>query len=176
MSGRHRIAAVETFLVPPGWLLVRVETDTGVVGWGEAGAQTRARTIATAIDELTGLAIGHDAAQIERLWQRLTRSGFYRGGAILSAAVAGIDEALWDIAGKVHDCPVHELLGGAVRDRQWVYCWVGGGGGEPRRAGGARRRAAGERAHGGQDDDAPAVAGGPSRRDRRGRRQRPRAA
>jgi galactonate dehydratase len=70
--------------------------------------------------------IGADPAPIEDHWQVLAKGGFYRGGPVLSSALAGIDQALWDIAGKVHGVPVHALLGGPVRDRARVYGWIGG--------------------------------------------------
>jgi galactonate dehydratase len=70
--------------------------------------------------------IGEDPLKIENHWQVLTKGGFYRGGPVLSSAVAGIDQALWDIAGKTYGAPVHALLGGPVRDRVRVYAWVGG--------------------------------------------------
>jgi galactonate dehydratase len=70
--------------------------------------------------------IGTDPLPIEDHWQVLTKSGFYRGGPVLSSAVAGIDQALWDIAGKVRGAPVHELMGGPVRERIRVYAWIGG--------------------------------------------------
>lgn len=120
------IARVETFLVAPRWLLVRIETNDGVVGWGEATCEGRSDTVATAVNEMAELLIGKPADRIEDHWQVLTKGSFYRGGSILSSAVAGIDMALWDILGKRTGRPVHELLGGAVRDRIRVYCWVGG--------------------------------------------------
>jgi galactonate dehydratase len=70
--------------------------------------------------------VGTDPLRIEEHWQVMAKGGFYRGGPVLSSAVAGLDQALWDIAGKVRDAPVHELLGGPVRDRTRVYSWVGG--------------------------------------------------
>ncbi|HEX3618613.1 MAG TPA: galactonate dehydratase [Solirubrobacteraceae bacterium] len=121
-----KITDVETFVVPPRWLFCRIATDEGVVGWGEPIIEGRAATVRAAVHELSDYLIGADPLLIERHWQTLTKGGFYRGGPILSSAVAGIDQALWDIAGKVHGVPVHELLGGAVRDRARVYAWVGG--------------------------------------------------
>ena len=120
------IARIETFMVPPRWLFVRVETDQGIVGWGEPVVEGRAETVRTAVEQLSELIIGRDPRQIEDLWQLMTRGGFYRGGPILSSAVAGIDQALWDIAGKDLGVPVHRLLGGYVRDKIRVYGWVGG--------------------------------------------------
>ncbi len=121
-----KIERIETFLVPPRWLFCRVETSDGVVGWGEPVVEGRAEVVRTAIDVLSEYLIGQDPLQIERHWQILTKGGFYRGGPVLSSAVAGLDHALWDIAGKVYGAPVSSLLGGRVRDRARVYAWVGG--------------------------------------------------
>jgi galactonate dehydratase len=121
-----KIERIETFLVPPRWLFCRIETSDGVVGWGEPVVEGRAEVVRTAIDVLSEYLIGQDPLQIERHWQILTKGGFYRGGPVLSSAVAGLDHALWDIAGKVYDAPVSSLLGGRVRDRARVYAWVGG--------------------------------------------------
>jgi galactonate dehydratase len=121
-----RIRSIETFLVPPRWLFCRVETDDGVVGWGEPVIEGRAATVRTAVQELAEVLIGADPLRTEDHWQTMTKAGFYRGGPILASAVAGLDQALWDIAGKVHGVPVHELLGGPVRERMRMYGWVGG--------------------------------------------------
>jgi galactonate dehydratase len=121
-----KITSIETFLVPPRWLFCRIGTDEGVVGWGEPVIEGRAGTVRAAVHELSELLIGADPLCIEDHWQVLTKGGFYRGGPVLSSAVAGIDQALWDIAGKVRNAPVHELLGGPVRDRVRIYSWVGG--------------------------------------------------
>jgi galactonate dehydratase len=121
-----KIERIETFLVPPRWLFCRIETSDGVVGWGEPVVEGRAEVVRTAIETLSEYLIGKDPLQIERHWQILSKGGFYRGGPVLSSAVAGLDHALWDIAGKVYGAPVHALLGGRVRDRVRVYAWVGG--------------------------------------------------
>lgn len=121
-----RIARLETFLVAPRWLFLRVETDDGVVGWGEPVLEGRASVVQAAVEEFAPLLIGRDPLLIEDTWQLLTKGGFYRGGPVLSSAVAGIDQALWDIAGHHFDTPVYQLLGGAVRDRIRVYGWVAG--------------------------------------------------
>ncbi|MDO3704989.1 galactonate dehydratase [Micromonospora sp. C28SCA-DRY-2] len=120
------IARVETFLVAPRWLFVRVETTDGIVGWGEATCEGRSETVRTAVEQLSELLVGQDALRIEDHWQVMTKGSFYRGGPILASAVAGLDQALWDIAGKHFGAPVHQLLGGPVRDRIRVYGWVGG--------------------------------------------------
>lgn len=121
-----RISRIETFLVPPRWLFVRVETDTGIVGWGEPVVEGRSETVRTAVEQLSELLLGEDPLRIEDHWQVMTKGSFYRGGPILSSAVSGLDQALWDIAGKVLGVPVHQLLGGHVRDRIRMYGWVGG--------------------------------------------------
>ncbi len=121
-----KITAVDTFAVAPRWLFCRVETDAGIVGWGEPVVEGRADVVRAAVHELAPLLIGEDPRRIEAHWQVLTKGGFYRGGPVLSSAVAGLDQALWDILGKSLDVPVHALLGGAVRDRVRVYGWIGG--------------------------------------------------
>ncbi|MEV5715070.1 galactonate dehydratase [Amycolatopsis mediterranei] len=121
-----KITAIETFLVAPRWLFLKVSTDEGLSGWGEPVVEGRAETVRAAVHELSELLIGQDPLRIEDHWQVLRRGGFYRGGPVLSSALAGFDQALWDIAGKVRNAPVHELLGGPVRDRVRVYSWVGG--------------------------------------------------
>ncbi|GEC08223.1 galactonate dehydratase [Streptomyces spinoverrucosus] len=121
-----KIARIETFLVPPRWLFCRIETDDGVAGWGEPVVEGRAEVVRAAVDVLAEYLIGQDPLRIQDHWQVLTKGGFYRGGPVLSSAVAGLDQALWDIAGKTYGAPVHALLGGPVRDRVRVYAWVGG--------------------------------------------------
>lgn len=121
-----KITRIETFLVPPRWLFCRVETDEGLVGWGEPVVEGRAETVRAAVDELSDLLIGQDPRRIEDLWQTMTKAAFYRGGPVLSSTVAGIDQALWDILGHSLGVPVYQLLGGAVRDKARVYGWIGG--------------------------------------------------
>ena len=120
------IERVETFLVAPRWLFVRVETSAGLVGWGEATCEGRSETVRTAVHQLAELVVGQDPENIEDHWQIMTKGSFYRGGPILASAVSGLDQALWDIKGKRYATPVHQLLGGAVRDRIRMYGWVGG--------------------------------------------------
>ncbi|MEV6423561.1 galactonate dehydratase [Streptomyces sp. NPDC051662] len=121
-----KITSLRTYLVAPRWCFLRIDTDEGVTGWGEPVIEGRAHTVATAVDELGDYLIGQDPLRIEDHWQVLTKGGFYRGGPILSSAVAGIDQALWDIKGKALGVPVWQLLGGNVRDRARVYSWIGG--------------------------------------------------
>ena len=121
-----KITALHTYLVPPRWLFLRIDTDEGISGWGEPVLEGRAETVRAAIGELSDVLIGADPLRIEDNWQVLTRGGFYRGGPVLSSAVAGIDQALWDIAGHAYGVPVHQLLGGRVRDQVRMYAWIGG--------------------------------------------------
>lgn len=121
-----KIVRVETFLVAPRWLFCRIETDDGVVGWGEPVVEGRAEVVRAAVDVLAEHLVGQDPLRIQDHWQVMTKGGFYRGGPVLSSAVAGLDQALWDIAGKTYGAPVHALLGGPVRDSVRVYAWVGG--------------------------------------------------
>lgn len=121
-----KITALTTYLVAPRWCFLRIDTDEGLIGWGEPVVEGRAHTVAAAVAELSDHLIGADPMSIERHWQTLTKGGFYRGGPILSSAVAGIDQALWDIAGKALGVPVWQLLGGAVRERIRMYGWIGG--------------------------------------------------
>jgi galactonate dehydratase len=121
-----KITQLTTYAVPPRWLFLKVETDEGVVGWGEPVVEGRAATVAAAVAELSDYLVGRDPRNIEDLWTVLYRGGFYRGGAVLMSALAGIDQALWDIKGKALGVPAHELLGGRVRDRIRVYSWIGG--------------------------------------------------
>ena len=121
-----KITRFETFLVPPRWLFLKIETDEGLAGWGEPVVEGKAETVRAAVHEFEPYLIGQDPMRIEDLWQKMFRGCFYRGGAVLMSAIAGIDQALWDIKGKFYRAPVHELLGGAVRDRMRVYTWIGG--------------------------------------------------
>jgi len=121
-----KITRLTTFLVPPRWLFLKVDTDDGVTGWGEPVVEGRAHTVAAAVEELSDYLLGKNPLAIEDHWNVLYRGGFYRGGPILMSALAGIDQALWDIKGKALGVPVHELLGGPCRQRIRVYSWIGG--------------------------------------------------
>ena len=123
----NQIIDYELFEVPPRWLFLRIETTDGLVGWGEPVIEGRSRTVETAVRELMdNYLVGEPADPIEDHWQTMYRGGFYRGGPILMSAIAGIDQALWDIKGKRFGAPVHDLLGGAARERIRVYQWIGG--------------------------------------------------
>ena len=121
-----KIGRIETFLVPPRWLFVRVETEDGAVGWGEASLEGWAEAVDGAFEALRDRFIGHDARRIEDIWQVGYRGGFYRGGPVLMSALAGLDQALWDLKGKALGLPAWEMMGGKVRDSIRAYAWIGG--------------------------------------------------
>jgi len=121
-----KITKMETFVVPPRWLFLKIETDEGITGWGEPIVEGKAHTVKAAVEELSGYLIGKNPLDIEDHWQAMYRGGFYRGGPILMSAIAGIDQALWDIKGKFHQAPVYQLMGGACRSKIKVYSWIGG--------------------------------------------------
>ncbi|WP_368659024.1 galactonate dehydratase [Metabacillus halosaccharovorans] len=121
-----KITGYELFQVPPRWLFLKIMTDEGIIGWGEPVIEGKAATVAAAVKELMEGLMGKDPHRIEDHWNMMYRSGFYRGGPILMSAIAGIDQALWDIKGKYFEAPVYELLGGACRDLIRVYSWIGG--------------------------------------------------
>jgi galactonate dehydratase len=116
-----RITRLETFLVKPRWIFLKVHTDAGIVGLGEPLLEGRAKTVATAIQEIEPYLIGQDPRRVVHHWQAIYRHAFYRGGPILTSALSGIDQALWDIKGKLLGVPVYELLGGPTRERVRVY-------------------------------------------------------
>lgn len=121
-----KITNFRLYSVKPRWLFLAIDTDEGVTGWGEPVIEGRSHSVAAAVEELSTYLIGKDPRRINDHWQTLYRGGFYRGGPILMSAIAGIDQALWDIKGKVLGQPVYELLGGLVRDKMKTYSWVGG--------------------------------------------------
>ncbi len=120
-----KIATIEQFYPRRRTRLVKITTDTGIVGWGETTLEGKPKSTCAAVDELADYFIGKDPLRIEHHWQHVYRSAFFRGGNILMSALSGIDQALWDIAGKYYDVPAYQLLGGAVRDRIRVYAHWG---------------------------------------------------
>lgn len=121
-----KIIAVNTYFVRPRWGFVEIVTDEGISGWGEAVLEGHAAAVLSCVQEYKDYLIGHDPANIEDIWSTIYRAGFYRGGGVLMSALSGIDQALWDIKGKVFNAPVYQLMGGACRNKMKVYSWVGG--------------------------------------------------
>jgi galactonate dehydratase len=121
------IADYEILHVPPRWLFVRLETSDGEVGWGECVTGIGPKNVASAVETLAeARLVGEDPSPVEDHWQTMYRGGFYRGGPVHMAAIAGLDQALWDLRGRAFDAPAYELLGGPVRNRIRVYGWIGG--------------------------------------------------
>lgn len=121
-----QIKSIQAYLVRPRWCFVKIETDTDLCGWGEAVLEGKAETVRCCVNEMSDYLIGRDPLRIEDIWSTLYRGAFYRGGGVLMSAIAGIDQALWDIKGKHFDAPVYQLMGGACRERMRVYAWIGG--------------------------------------------------
>ena len=121
-----KISDIRTYLVRPRWGFVEIETDAGLIGWGEPVIEGKAATVRACVEEMKPYLIGADPMKIEDVWNVLYRAGFYRGGPVIMSAIAGIDQALWDIKGKYYNAPIYDLLGGACRDSMRVYCWIGG--------------------------------------------------
>nr|WP_295923107.1 galactonate dehydratase [uncultured Dyadobacter sp.] len=127
-----KITAIETQVCHArmrNWIFVKVITDQpGLWGWGEATLEWHTRSVVGAIEDLSQLLIGEDPRRIEHLWQMMYRQHFWHGnGVVRGTAISGIDIALWDILGKIHGVPCHELWGGRVRDYIRLYCHLGGG-------------------------------------------------
>ncbi len=120
-----KITKLETFLVKPRWLFLKIHTDEGLVGLGEPIVEGRALTVAQAVAELEPYLVGKDPTRVVHHWQSMYKHAFYRGGPVLTSAISGIDHALWDIAGKAVGLPVYKMLGGPLRDRIKVYKHVG---------------------------------------------------
>ena len=125
-----KITDVKTFLVSTdrqNWLFVKVLTDEGIYGWGEASVEGQTKAVEQCIGILAlRSVIGEDPRNIEKIWQQMYRHGFWKGGFIYMSAISGIDQALWDINGKIYGVPVYMLLGGAVRDKVRAYTHAGG--------------------------------------------------
>ncbi len=126
-----KITAIKSLVVNAemrNWVFVKVETDqAGLFGWGEASLEWKTRAVVGAIEDLAPMAVGEDPTRIEHLYQKLYRQSFWRMGVIGMSAISGIEQACWDILGKLLNVPVYKLLGGAVRDRVRMYTHLGGG-------------------------------------------------
>jgi galactonate dehydratase len=110
------------------WVFVKVETDQdGLYGWGEATLEWKTAGVVGSVEDIGRLLIGEDPRRVEHLYQVMVRQYFWRPGIEGMSAISGIDQALWDIKGKIYGVPAYELLGGRVRDRVRVYNHLGGG-------------------------------------------------
>ncbi len=120
-----RIEEVKTFIVNAGrqnWLFVKVITDNGLYGWGEASVEGQELAVEASIHVLAERSvIGEDPLNVEKIWQQMYHHGFWKGGFIYMTAISGIDQAIWDILGKYFNVPTYKLLGGQVRDKVRTY-------------------------------------------------------
>ncbi len=124
-----RIRAAEVIITSPGrnFVTLKISTEAGVVGWGDATVNGRELAVASYLrDHVAPLLLGRDPQRIEDTWQYLYRGAYWRRGPITMAAIGAVDLALWDIAGKIAGQPVYNLLGGAVRDRVLCYTHANG--------------------------------------------------
>jgi galactonate dehydratase len=126
-----KIEHIEPVLIQAGsrnWLIVKITTDQGITGIGEATLEGRSETVAMAVREMTRYLLGKDPCAIEHHYQHIYRGQFWKGGPVLMSALSGIEQALWDITGKSLDRPVYKLWGGPVRERIKLYAngWLNG--------------------------------------------------
>ena len=121
-----KITDIHLYLVRPRWCFLEIDTDEGYVGWGEPVLEGHCDAVKACVEEMKPYLIGQDPSRIEDIWNTIYRAGFYRGGGVLMSAISGIDQALWDIKGKLFQVPVYQLMGGACRNNMKVYSWIGG--------------------------------------------------
>ena len=123
-----KITKLELLKVPPSWVWLKVYTDEEIVGLGEPYLENHAESVIAEVQRLEPVLIGQDPTRVELLWQAMYNAGVgYKGGPVTMSAISGIDIALWDIKGKAAGLPIHQLLGGAYRDRVRMYRATGGG-------------------------------------------------
>src|SRR5690349_5139469 len=94
------------------YVFVKIETDQGVVGWGEATLEGKAGAVMACLDDFREFVISVDPIQVEHHWQSMYVHSFYRAGPVMGSAISGIDQAMWDRRGKALGLPVYQLLGG----------------------------------------------------------------
>ena len=120
-----KIAEVKTFLVNTdrqNWLFVKVITEAGLYGWGEASVEGQEKAVEACIHTLAARSvIGEDPLDVEKIWRKMYHHGFWKGGYVHMSAISGIDQAIWDILGKYFKVPTYKLLGGQVRDKVRTY-------------------------------------------------------
>ncbi len=119
-NDKIKVTKIESFVLKNSWVFVKISTDAGVTGWGEM-LKDDAKACAAGALEVGNYLIGQDPCRVVYHWQAIHRGAFYRGGPIKTAISSGIDQALWDIKGKVYGVPVYKLMGGPTRDRVRVY-------------------------------------------------------
>lgn len=125
-----KITDIQTVVVNAkmrNWIFVKVMTDVGIVGWGEASTEWKTRAVVGCIEDYKPFVIGLDPTNIEHLYQVMVRHPYFRPGVIGASAISGIEMACWDIYGKSVNMPVYKLMGGKVRDKIRMYDHLGGG-------------------------------------------------
>jgi galactonate dehydratase len=125
-----RITGLSTVVVGAemrNWVFVKLQTDEGLVGWGEATVEWKTRAVVACVEDLASLVVGEDPRRVEHLFGIMVRQHFFRPGMVEGSAISGIEQACWDILGKSLGVPVWQLLGGNVRDRVRLYDHLGGG-------------------------------------------------
>lgn len=121
------VTGYDLFTIPPRWVFLKIETTDGITGWGEPALEGRSKTLCSAVSELMDeYIVGANPTEITNLWYRMYRGNHYTNGPVIMSAIAGIDQALWDIKGKALQKPVYKLLGGPVRDKVRIYRWLSG--------------------------------------------------
>ena len=127
MISAMKITDIKTFpmLANRDIIIVKVETDEGIYGLGEAGCSSRENAEAAVVQSFKKFLIGLDPFRTEHIWQKCYRSNYHEGGRVLTGAISAIDIALYDIMGKKLGLPVYQLLGGACRDKVWGFITTG---------------------------------------------------
>ena len=110
------------------WTFIKVETDEGLYGWGEASLGTQEMALKGCVEDLKRLVVGRNPLEIERMRFEVYRDIYWKGGPVLMSAISGIEMAMWDIVGKFFNTPVYNLFGGKMRDRVRMYAngWFSG--------------------------------------------------
>ncbi len=110
------------------WTFIKVETDEGLYGWGEASLGTQEMALKGCVEDLKRLIVGRDPLQIEKMRFEVYRDIYWKGGPVLMSAISGIEMAMWDITGKYFNTPVYNLFGGKMRDKVKMYAngWFSG--------------------------------------------------
>ncbi len=119
-----KITDIKTFTMDAfrtNWTFIKVETDEGLHGWGEASLGTREMALAGCVEDLKRLILGRSPLDIEKMWFEVYRDSYWKGGPVFMSALSGIEMAMWDIVGKFFNTPIYNLLGGRMRDEVKMY-------------------------------------------------------
>lgn len=103
------------------WTFIKVETDEGLYGWGEASLGTREKALEGCVEDMKRMVVGRNPLEIEKMWFEVYRDSYWKGGPVMMSALSGIEIAMWDITGKFYNQPVYNLMGGKMRDDVMMY-------------------------------------------------------